>query len=366
MDKKELRAMAIARMKELDEAATKENRSLTDEEKKEFDAKENEVRTLGTEIEAEEREMKLKGFSFSAPDVIAGEEKNTNEERAKQFVATGKTEMRALLSTGSIAKPNSVSSDISGLAELGDSIVDDVHAVSLSGNGSWVVAYKKTNAAAADVTEGTEIGGTGATFDKIEISPSLWGILDTISNQVKKLTPLSYEAEIQKAALVALREKAAAVIISKIAASSLADKKTYALDAGFVRNLVLGFRSIAGKGNVKLYINQEDLITLGSVRGTNEKKPVFDIAFDAGTTTSGTIKDGGTAVQFRVLDGLSKGTQYFGQPGSVDMPMWDNYRIETDEGGNYFASNLMGIRGLQTANADLVAKGGMQIVSQSE
>lgn len=365
MNKKELRAMAIARMKELDEVATKENRSLTDEEKKEFSEKEAEARKLGTEIEAEEREMTLKGFSFSAPNPIATAETNSNEERAKQFMATGRTQMRALLSTGTIAKPNSVSSDISGLAEIGDSIVDDVHAVSLSGNGSWVVAYKATKASAADITDGSEIGGTGAGFEKIEITPSQWGVLDTISNQVKKLTPLSYESEIQRAALIALREKAANVIISKIADSTLADKKTYALDATYIRNLVLGFRSIAGKGNVKLYISQADLITLGSVRGTNEKKPVYEITFDAGTTTSGTIKDGGTAVQFRVLDGLSEGTQYFGQPGAVDMPMWDNYKIETDEGGNYFASNLMAIRGIQTANADLVAKGGMQIVGQA-
>jgi len=47
------------------------------------------------------------------------------------------------------------------------------------------------------------------------------------------------------------------------------------------------------------------------------------------------------------------------------MPMWDNYAVETDEGGDYFKRNMIGIRGLQTANADLVAYHGMQIIKQA-
>lgn len=128
---------------------------------------------------------------------------------------------------------------------------------------------------------------------------------------------------------------------------------------------MLGFRAIPGKGNTVLYIAQADLATLGKVRGTNEKKPLYDITFDAGTTTSGTIQEGGLAVKFRILDQLTAGTQIYGQPGAVDMPMWDNYAIETDEGGDYFKRNMIGIRGLQTANADLVAYHGLIVNKQS-
>lgn len=367
MTKIEERAMLISEMKEMNGKASAEKRSFTEDETKAFAEKEAAVRSLTAEIEAEERAAKLKGFSTATPPTTRGDGQTGagDEQRAEAFARSGKMEMRALLSTGTIAKPVNTGTDIAGLGEVGYSIVDDVKAVATTGTGTWVEPYKVTDATAEDVTDGSAIGGTGATFNYVSISPKEWGVLDEISNQVRKMTPVNYEQAIRNSALVALHAIAAKKIISAIAASSLAQKVEHALDATYIRSLVLGFRSIAGKGGVKLYIAQEDLATLGAVRGTNEKKPVFEIEFDAGTTTSGTIKDGGTAVQFRVLDGLEKGTQYFGQPQTVVMPMWDSYAIETDEGGDYFKRNVMGIRGLQTANVDLCAKYGMQVVTQS-
>ena len=37
---------------------------------------------------------------------------------------------------------------------------------------------------------------------------------------------------------------------------------------------------------------------------------------------------------------------------------------ETDEGGTYFSTNQIAIRGLQTAGADLTSVGGMQVITQ--
>lgn len=290
----------------------------------------------------------------------------TIEERAAQaFIKTGKMETRAILSTGKIAKPSKVGG-INGLADIGAGIVDDVNAVALTGNGAWIVAYKKTDAAAADVTDGSEIGGTASTYDYVEINPQEWGVTDEISNQVKKMTPLDYQGAIASSALIALRAKACEKIITAVKASDLLESKTLPLDEKFIRALVTGFRSIAGKGAVKLYLNQEDLATLGAIRGTNEKLPVYEISFDDETNTSGKIQDGGTAVSFRVLDSLAKGEQLYGQPGAIDMPMWDNYTVETNDGGDYFKRNMIGIRGLQTANAGLAAYHGMQLIKQSQ
>lgn len=290
---------------------------------------------------------------------------NAKEKRALEFVKTGRLETRAILSTGKIAKPTEVGG-INGLAAVADSIVDDVHSFSLTGNGAWTAAYKKTDAEAADFEDGAEISGTGSTYDYVTINPGQWGVIDEISNQVKKMTPLDYAAEIEKSALIALRSVAAKKILAALGTSTLVEARAgAALDQTYVRDLVLNFRSIDGKGQVVLYINQADLATLGKVRGTNEKKAVYDISFDDGQTTSGTIKDGGTAVRFRIIDALEVGTQYFGQPGTIDMPMWDDYEIATDEGGKYFSRNMMGIRGLQTAGADLVAYHGMQKITQA-
>ena len=340
-------------MKTIEEidARLKEIRSLLDNDDADIDALEKEINELTeqrkTLVEnAERRKALITSISNGAGTVIETHntiERTVDEKRADNLIKNGKLETRALLSTGTIAKPTKVDG-ISDLAEVGIGIIDDVHAVPLTGNGAYTVAYKKTEATAADVTDGNVIGGTGSTYGTVTINPAEWGTLDTVSNQVKKMSPLSYLSEVERSALLALRIEACAKITAAV--------------------LVLGFRSVRGKGGVKLYINQEDLMTLGKIRGTNEKKALYEIKYDAGTNVSGVISEGGVAVPFRIVDELTTGTQLFGQPGSIDMPMWDKYQIATDEGGEYFSKNLIAVRGIQTANADLVAYHGMQIIKQ--
>lgn len=384
MDLKSLTLDQLMELRKKDEERAKElikMLDLKDEERgmsledleKEVDELEKNKKSIDEELESRKKvqskkeEIRKKAAVFGNVEKrFEGDDKKMNEkeERAKRFKETGKMEVRALTTSDKIAV-SKLAGDINELAEAGNAIVDDVNPIALTGNGAWVAAYKKTEATAEDVTDGSKIGGTGSTFDTVEISPALWGILDSISNQVKKMTALDYEESIRKAALIALRAKASNKIVEKIKASDLAEKKVYLIDENYIRSLVLGFQSIDGKGEVKLYLSQEDLLEIGKVRGKNEKQATFDIEFDAGTTKSGSIKDGGTAVSFRVVASLAKGTQLFGQPMTVDMPMWDNMEIKTDEGGDYFDKNMMGIRGLQTANADLVAYHGMQVITQA-
>ena len=91
------------------------------------------------------------------------------ELRAESLMNTGKMEMKALLSTGQIATPTAVGG-VNGLAEIGVGIVDDVKAVALTGNGSYKVAYKATNGAAAAVTDGQPISSTEPTFGVVTIN----------------------------------------------------------------------------------------------------------------------------------------------------------------------------------------------------
>ena len=324
-----------------------------------------EIRKEADALNHEEMEVRAKmALQANNSTPVTTQERKT---KAEEFMRTGRMtiETRQLLSTGHIAKPTTVGG-ISDLAASASDIVDDVHAFPLDGVGTWRAAYKATDAAAADVTEGSAVGGTASTYNYVDINPSEWGVLDEISKQVKKQSPLDYQGAIENSAVSALRDKASAKIIAAVQASSL--KQTVfsrALDKDFLRNTVLGFRAIKGKGPCKLYLTQTDLATLGAVRGTNEKKALFEIEFDNETNTSGTIKEGGVAAAFRILDGLTNGTQLYGQPGTIDMPMWGNYAVETDEGGDYFKRSMIGIKGTQTAGADLVAKNGMQVIKQA-
>ena len=294
------------------------------------------------------------------------------ETRAAEFVAHNSMSIpmfvenrSVLVSSGKLALPKAVANEIGELPAVVSSIVDDVDVIDATGTGTWEFPYRKTDAAAAAVTEGSAIGGTAGTFDKVTINPEVWGILDEISNQVKKMTPVNYQQSIQNNAYLALRREARNKIVTKVLASTLIETVAgMALDATYIRKLVLGYdadESVAG--NAKLYINKADLQTLGAIRGTNEKKAVFEIEFT--DANNGTIKDGAMLVPFSICAALTAGTQLYGNPRTIKMLMWDNYEVSTDDGGDYFKRNMLGIRGLQTAGADLAVWHGMQKITQA-
>lgn len=315
------------------------------------------------EAEKRERTRLVKAGKIPTRE-IGGKMESERDQAAKRFAESGRMEIRQLLSTGKIATPRAVG----GIGEIAPSetgIVDDVNAIPLTGSGTYRAAYKKTDAAAADVTDGAAVAGTASTYDYVDINPAEWGVLDEISQQVAKMTPLDYQAAVANSAVNALRATASAKIVAAIEASDLTEAVTVALDQDYLRTITLGFHAIPGKGNACLYIGQEDIATLSKVRGTGEKRPLYEFTFDEGTTTSGVISEGGLATRFRILPTLAKGKQIFGQPGTVDMPMWGDYSVETDQAGDYFKRNMIGIRGLQTAGAGLVCYHGLQIVSQA-
>lgn len=288
------------------------------------------------------------------------------ESRAAAFVQTGRLNMdvRTLLGSGDLAKPTGVTAQISELPAAVCSIVDDVKAERAEGTGSWTVPYRKTASAAADVTEGSAVSGTEGTFGTVTINPATWGIFAEVSNMVGKYSPVDYTAAIERDAYLALRKTAKAKITAAITGSSLAEKVTIPIDADYLRTLVLGFdadESVAG--GTKLYLCKADLQALGKVRGTNEKRPIYEIHFD--DENNGTISEGGTMVRFSINSSLSAGTQLYGQPQTVVMPMWGQYEVETDGGGDFFKRNVIGIRGLQTAGAALCAHHGMQVVTNA-
>lgn len=289
------------------------------------------------------------------------------ETRAKNFADSGRMEMRALLSTGQIVKPTKAQTSINDLSAVGTGIVDDVHAVALTGNGSYTVPLKTARGTAVDAEEGADItGSTDPEFAYVTINPDEWATLGEVSKRIAQLSPVDYLSAVESDAVLSLRIKASEKLIKAILNSEHSEKKTgIPLDDKYLRKIALAFRPIPGKGATKLYLTQSDLLTLGDVRGTNEKKAVYEITQDANDPTSGTIKDGGLTVNYRIQDDLTDGTQLYGQPGSVDMPMWGNYSVNTDEGGDYFKHRTIGVLGTQLAGADLTAVHGMQIIQQA-
>lgn len=292
------------------------------------------------------------------------------EKRAREFRETNRLKMplfaerRSLLvSSGKIAAPTAAYQDIGELPNVVCSIVDDVHVIDATGTNGWEFPYQKTNAEAADVTEGSEIGGTAATYDKVTITPKEWGVLDEVSNQVPKMTNVNYTASVQNAAYLALRRMARDKIVAAVKASSLTEtRNTVPLDETYIRDIVLHYDSDESVGEGKLYLNKTDLAALGSVRGS-DKKPVYEITFT--DQNNGTIKDGGTMVKFSICKTLTTGEQLYGNPYTIKLMMWGDYEISTDQGGDYFKRNMMGVRGVVTAGAGLAVWHGMQLIKQA-
>ena len=127
------------------------------------------------------------------------EEKSRKQRMAEKFRTENRMSMplfkedRALLvSSGKLATPTRVETEIGQLPNTVSSIVDDVDCKDATGTGAWKFSYKTADATATDHAEGAAYGGTGATYDFVEIGPSEWGVLDEVSNQVKKQTPIAY------------------------------------------------------------------------------------------------------------------------------------------------------------------------------
>ena len=169
MNKKEERAKLLAEMKEMNEKAANEKRSFSEDEKKVFAEKEKRFRVLSAEIEAEEREQKLNGFTDTLPK--AGEDKPKTAER-KGFFRTEKRGGDTFLSLGTGDAPGSAYSlapeefveEILSEVEKEAILYGRVRKISVSGAGSLGVPYEKADASAAEWTN--EIPATEITSDK--------------------------------------------------------------------------------------------------------------------------------------------------------------------------------------------------------
>lgn len=315
------------------------------------EARMTELETELTTLEAEETELRKKMDLQSRIIINPVEGKNMNEERAKKFAETNKMtlgveEVRtAVLTSGNIATPTVVSG-INDINNGPSSIVDMVYVENCEGMGTHRVAYVLTEASADAQTEGSAATAGEPTFDYVDITPSSLAVSAQISKQVKKQSPLQYEAKVANLALKSLKKKVAeAVIVTKLKASSMCDEVVAetASNNGKVsektlRDMVMNYGGdeISG-GQGVLFLNKTDLIALGDVRGTNEKKAVYEIIPDANPNT-GIIKDGGLAVKYCICSGLTacsgtakgaskKKTMFYGDPKNFELDLFSNYEV---------------------------------------
>lgn len=313
---------------------------------------------------------------------------NTAEQRAQQFRETRRETISAmetratLMSSGNLAAPTGVSGINDSVGVKVSSIIDMVKVVNCEGMGSNKIAYLSEDADAADgQTEGSAATTKEPTFATITISPESVAVLSYISKQAKKQTPLLYEAKVREQALLSLRKKAASLVTKQLVASKLnttvqADVASNkgVINAGTLRKIALAYggdESVVG--GAVLFLHKTDLIAFGDVRGTNEKKPVYEITPDTSNPNTGTIKDGGLTVRYCLnsnltalsgtdqVTGTAKKTMFYGVPSCIELDLFSDYEIAVSE--DFAFDKLMDtIRGDVELGADVVVKNGFVAV----
>ena len=313
------------------------------------------------------------------------------EDRAKRFSESGRMKIatdalyRSLtLTSGNIAQPTRVSGINEG-QNIVSGIVDMVRVVDADGMGEDSVAYEVSGGqkAATKKDDGTAAAATDPTLKIAKITPTMISTLSYVSANIRRTTPLNYQSRVTAGALTALRKKTGGLIVTgdpsatiteptgilKAAAiDSETDLTIDKIDEKTLRKIALSY---GGANNVEgggvLLLNKEDLIAFGDVRGTNEKKAVYEIGFSTNSTTTGTIKDGGLSVGFCIVDELpaiSKATtaagsycMVYGRPLAYQLDLFGPYEVVVSEDYK-FAEGLLTVRGTAMIGGNVVTENG--------
>lgn len=389
--KEKIKAMLDAKNARIDELRAKNEAAQTIEELRSIEA---ETATL-----IEERNGLQEMYdNFDAPAVtenrtnmevhrtmentsVNNTQVNAAEERAKAFAASHKMtidneEARAavLVSGGTIAQPVGVTG-INGLPPQVSSIVDMVKIVDASNmGGGYKIAYQITDAAAAAHTEGGNIAESEPTFGLLTVTAEDVALVSYISNKVRRQSPLTYEQKVRSSAMTALRQHASKKIVAALVASDITEALTIsAIDATTLRKIAL---SLGGDeavvGSAVLMLNKADLIAFGDVRGTNEKKAVYEITPDTSNPNTGIIKDGGLSVKYVInnncaaLSGEGTGKcMFYGNPQNIELPLFGDYEVATSEDYK-FGQDMLTVRGTASMGAAMgVYKGFVAVAKQA-
>lgn len=322
---------------------------------------------------------------------LQGVEIEEAEARAERFASESRMSIKTdalrrslTLSGGNIAQPTRVSGIMPG-QNLVSGIVDMVNVVDADGMGEDSVAYEVSGGQTATTKKDDGKAATESTpnLKVAKISPVLLTTLAYVSRNIQRTTPLNYQARVSDSALNALRQKTGALIVTGNPSAAIPEPtgilKAAAIDAGTdvelgaidhttLRKIALKYGGAANvEGGGVLLLNKNDLIAFGDIRGKNELKPVYEIEFSENSTTTGTIKDGGLAVKFCLVDDLpalsdtaTAAGDYcmaYGKPLAYQLDLFGPYTV-TVSSDYKFAEGLLAVMGEVMVGGNVISENG--------
>lgn len=383
---------------------------LTELNNKETPVTEERMAEIETEIrniEADEarfmKEEELRSRLAAPVATVSALPTEEREERAKKIMESGTMQIPAeevrsalvqeratTIATDTLAKPTKTGSEIKDTMETVPSIVDQVSVVDLTGAAAYEEPYVKTESTAGDRTDGAAGTESDPVFRVAKIEPKLISTTAYVSKNIKRISPLAYEEKVRSLALKALRRKVSNLIVNgnagdflgiKIAANTKKEAickelsvSSTTIDANTLRDIIFAYGgSDELGGNAVLLLTKQDLAAFGKVRGTNEKKPVYEITPDATNPNCGIIKDGGLSTRYAIHSGLTSlstatqgktkiQTMIYGDPKNFELGLFGPYTVEVSVDYK-FAEGLLTIMGEVMAGGNVIVDGGFVIVT---
>jgi hypothetical protein len=132
--------------------------------------------------------------------------------------------------------------------------------------------------------------------------------------------------------MVALRRKAAEVVTAALRGSDLLQVVPGAtIDAKTLRTIVLNYGNDESiLGGAVLLLNKKDLLKFGDVRGTNEKKALYEIV-PSGNGNTGVIREGGVSVHYCIDSHIPEGELYYGNAQALELDLFSDYEVKVSE-----------------------------------
>lgn len=395
------------RLAEIQERAAQILKELEKEDLTEaqITALEEEQRNLETEANTIKRKMDLTGrltnMEERKADPIRGPDGETEEQRAAKIQESGKmtitsTEVRnaimqrnTLIGTDTLLKPTKNGTEIHDNLNPVSSIIDQVSVVDATGAAAYEEAYIKSELEANVREDGAAGTESDAVFRVAKLTPVLLNVTTYVSKNIQRVTPLAYEAKIRSLALKAIRKKITEIVVNgmdgvfgiKTAKNTKNEdicKELLVADTKFTPDTLsrivfsYGGNDELG-GYARLFLTKEDLQAFGEVRGTNEKKALYEITPEASNPNVGTIKTGGLIVPYTIcssLTSLSKATKgktkiqtmIYGDPANFELALFGDYTVEVFRETKAI-EGMLTVIGEQMAGGNVIVDGGFVVVT---
>lgn len=379
-----MRRKMIDLMQQRAQLVEKAEALLKDGRREEYRAEMDKVAAINTEIQDLQKLLEEQDRKFMEKPADPAEEKDKAAERGsalmkgqevkfsvqevrKALFVPGAVEKSVTLATGTLAQPTGAGTNIRDPLGNGvGAIIDQVYAQDLTGMASYLEPYviSEFDASGADVATAAGTARTASsdpTYGVAKISPYELTTTSYVDRNISRLTPANYYAKTFAMAMRALRRDTVKMIFNgdgqstnndmfgiktakNVAGSTIfSTLNVTAVDADLLTNLMFAYGGDEELGgNCRLYLNKADLLALGKLRGTNEKRRLFDIVPDAGNPNTGTIREGGTIVPYSIASNLtalsssSAGssaiqTMVYGDPMNYELGLFGDYTVRVDE-----------------------------------